>query len=73
MTGSDKAKETLTAAPDALLKTGKDANIELSEKDLESVSGGDKTDTFKQMQDMTNNKQTTAQKAADKADQYIRS
>ena len=56
MTGSKKNK-TL-GAPDALLKTGKDAKIELSEQELKSVSGGE---------------QTTAQKAAEKADQYIRS
>jgi hypothetical protein len=46
------------ATPDA----PKDANVELRKQELDRISGG-----------TTNNKQTAAQKAAEKADAYIRS
>jgi hypothetical protein len=72
MTGPKDTNETIAATPDDLLKVGKDAEIELSEAQLKDVSGGS-AGTFKQLQDMTNNSQTTAQKAAEKADSYIRS
>jgi bacteriocin-like protein len=62
MTGSKKNADKTMGSPDALIKTGNDAKIELSEQELKSVSGG-----------ATNNEQTTAQKAAEKADSYIRS
>ncbi|HVO02769.1 MAG TPA: hypothetical protein VMT54_11240 [Candidatus Cybelea sp.] len=48
--------------PDALTKAGKAASVELSEAELDRTSGG-----------ATNNQATTAQKAADKSDSYIRS
>jgi hypothetical protein len=75
MTGSKNANDALPATPDTLLNAGNDAKIELSDADLNKVTGGGdpKTSTFKQLQDVTNNQQTTAQKAAEKADQYIRS
>jgi hypothetical protein len=71
MTKSKTDNEAGTAAPDALLVTGQDSAIELSEAELSAVSGG--TDKQKQMQDMTNNLATTGQKAAEKNDAYIRS
>lgn len=58
MTGSKKKANKTMGSPDALIKTGNDAKIELSEHELKSVSGG---------------QQTTAQKAAEKADYYLRS
>ena len=56
------AQKTRTTSPDSLTRTAGDAAIELTESDLDAVTGG-----------MTNNQQTTAQKAAEKVDQYIRS
>ena len=50
--------------------------VELSEDDLARVAGGTKaerTEAFLKLQDVTNNQQTTAQKAADKSDAYFRS
>jgi hypothetical protein len=46
---------------DHLTATSDHCKIELREQDLKRVTGG-----------MTNNQQTTAQKAAEKADSYIR-
>jgi len=46
--------------------------VELSEDDLGRVAGGTGKGS-PQTKDMTNNQQTTGQKAADKADAYIRS
>ena len=50
--------------------------VELSEDDMARVAGGTKTGGTREaskLQDVTNNLQTTAQKAADKADAYLRS
>jgi bacteriocin-like protein len=47
----ESSKEDLTISPaDKLVETGKKGNIELTEKELNEVSGGDKTvklDTIK--------------------------
>ena len=50
-----------------------DANAELSEKELDGVSGGGTADQTQQIKDVTMNKQKGAQKAADATDAYIRS
>jgi len=55
------------AKPDSLTKT---AGIELSERELEKVSGGD---TKPITQDVTVNKAKTADKAFNAMDAYIRS
>ena len=40
----ESSKEDLTISPaDKLVETGKKGNIELTEKELNEVSGGDKT------------------------------
>ena len=46
--------------------------ITLTIEQLAVVSGGQDAAMMRQMQDLTNNQQTTAQKAAEKADSYIR-
>jgi hypothetical protein len=46
--------------------------VELSEDDLARVAGG-AGKAITQIQDSTNNQATTAQKAAEKVDAYIRS
>jgi bacteriocin-like protein len=69
-----KQSAKATSSPDELVKTSKDASIELSDTDLNNVSGGTATQTTitQMQQDVTLNKSKAANKAADATDAYIR-
>jgi len=65
-----KQSAKATSSPDELVKASKDASIELSDADLNNVSGGTKVQQMQQ--DTTLNKAKVAQKAADATDGYLR-
>jgi hypothetical protein len=65
-----KSANAPASTPDQLINSGTSTAVELSEKEMDGVSGGGAVNVI---QDVTQNKQKTAIKAAEAMDAYIRS